>query len=385
VETLILKIQDLARGGAGVSRDDSGRVIFVPYTAPGDEVRVRIVDAKKNYAQAELLEVIHPSPQRQQPPCPAFGKCGGCQWQHLPYELQWRTKVGGVAHALKRVGLELSSGTSAAGQLAELPAERIWEYRNRVQLRGHRDELGFYAAGSNQRVPVDRCAIARPELNAAWEATRDEGRRFDLPYKVELEVLPDGQLRRTWNAGHAAAGFRQVHDDQNEKLKAWVAGAIAPGSSVLDLFGGAGNLSLGLGASGIASSVDCVDIGAPAGPRAGELARAWAGREGAYRFHRAPTARWIVKQASLEEGPGCQAAILDPPREGLGQDFAPIAESLEKLGARQIVAVGCDVDAWARDVSRFVKRGWRLERAAVLDLFPQTPHVESLARLVRDC
>src|SRR4051812_26561964 len=101
---LTLKIQDLARGGAGVSRDESGRVIFVPYTAPGDVVRVRITEEKKNYAQGELLEVVEPSSIRQKAPCPVFGRCGGCQWQHLPYELQFRTKLQGVVHALSRVG-----------------------------------------------------------------------------------------------------------------------------------------------------------------------------------------------------------------------------------------------------------------------------------------
>ena len=90
-----LEIQDLSRGGAGVARDASGRVIFVPFTAPGDRVRVRVAQAKKqNYANAELLEVVRPAELRQQPVCPVFGQCGGCQWQHLPYSLQWKTKGG---------------------------------------------------------------------------------------------------------------------------------------------------------------------------------------------------------------------------------------------------------------------------------------------------
>src|SRR5690349_20214142 len=118
-----LIIQDLARGGAGVARDASGRVIFVPYSAPGDRVRVRITESKKNYAQAELIELLEPSSLRQQPPCPVFGRCGGCQWQHLPYSLQWETKVKGVLHALGRVQVE------PPARLEELAAERIWEYR----------------------------------------------------------------------------------------------------------------------------------------------------------------------------------------------------------------------------------------------------------------
>ena len=361
---ITLKIQDLARGGAGVARDESGRVVFVPYTAPGDLVRIRIVETKKNYAQAELIEILEPSPQRQKPPCPVFGRCGGCQWQHLPYEIQWKTKVQGVLHALSRVQI------APPGPPEELPAERIWEYRNRVQLRGFKGELGFFAPGTNDRVPVDRCAIARPEINAVWEETRLEGARLERPYKVEVEVMPDGSVRKSWNSSHGAHGFRQVHDEQNEKLKAWVARGIAPGGALLDLFGGAGNLSLGL--MDRTATIDCVDTGAPRD-------REEPGRK--YRFHRESVARWVVKKASLNPRPVFDSAILDPPREGLGADFAAIAQSLESLGVRQIAAVGCDPDAWARDVSKFVKRGWQLTNVAILDLFPQTPHVESLALL----
>src|SRR5580704_6655799 len=100
MEILELEITDLARAGAGVARDPSGRVVFVPLTAPGDRVRAQVVDADKRYAQAILLEVLKPSPLRAQAPCTVFGRCGGCQWQHISYELQWKTKRGGVLHAL---------------------------------------------------------------------------------------------------------------------------------------------------------------------------------------------------------------------------------------------------------------------------------------------
>lgn len=372
---MIVKIQDLARGGAGVSRDGTGRVVFVPFTAPGDEVRIRIVEEKKNYAQGDLVEVLQPSSIRQTPPCPVFGHCGGCQWQHLPYELQWKTKFEGVLHALSRAGIERPS------QVELLPAEQIWEYRNRIQLRGLGDQIGFYAAGSNQRIAVDRCAIARPEINAVWEDTREQGRRYSAPYKVEVEVLENGEIRRTWNSPHAAAGFRQVHDEQNQKLRAWVQGALTPGNAVLDLYGGAGNLSLGLGA--IATEVRCVDMGAPQKERAAQLVPQWTGTPGSYHFERESVVRWLVRQAGSTPRARFSSALLDPPREGISADFVAISESLETLGVSELVAVGCDPDSWVRDLSRFLQRGWKLEKVAFLDLFPQTPHVESLAHLKR--
>lgn len=362
---ITITIHDLARGGAGVARDESGRVIFVPYTAPGDKVRVRVTDAKKNYAQAELVEVLEPSPQRVKAPCPVFGRCGGCQWQHLPYELQWKTKVGGVLQALSRVQVTLP------GAPEELPAERVWEYRNRVQMRGAGQELGFFEAGSNNRVPVDRCAIARPEINAVWEEVRAEGARLPRSYKVEVEVMADGSILKSWNSAHGAQGFRQVHDEQNLKLQNWVAQNLTPGGRLLDLFGGSGNLSLGL--RGKMTGIDCVDTGAPRD----------SGQMPGYSFHQAAASKWIAKKASQPSVARYQSAIVDPPREGLGSDASVIISSLELLGVTELVAVGCDPDAWARDLSRFIKAGWRLEKAAVLDLFPQTPHVESLALLRR--
>jgi 23S rRNA (uracil1939-C5)-methyltransferase len=376
--TLELEITDLSRGGAGVARQADGRVIFVPLTAPGDRVRARIVDTESRFANAELLEVLRPSPERIQPRCPLFGRCGGCQWQHLPYSRQWATKLEGVRHALRRTGVPQPD------QVDERPADRIWEYRNRVQLRGHGTDLGFFAARSNSLVPADRCDIARPEINTAWDEIRREAAPLpsDRIFKVEVEVLADGSLRKTWNSAHAAAGFRQVHDEQNEALRDWVGERIPSDREVLDLFGGSGNLSLSLAAR--VRRVDCVDTGAPRARPEGTPTNV--------EFHRAPVLGWLLRRAATvrgrSRGPNTEsferfptAAILDPPRDGLGRDATEIISALEALRVREAVAVGCDPDSWARDLSRFLRRGWRLERVAVIDLFPQTPHVESVAYL----
>jgi 23S rRNA (uracil1939-C5)-methyltransferase len=231
--------------------------------------------------------------------------------------------------------------------------------------------LGFYAKGSHDVVALDRCDIARPEINAAWEATRAESQELSRPFKVELEVSEAGELSKSWNQGHAAQGFRQVHDDQNEKLRAWVRSAITPGQPLLDLFGGSGNLSRQFAQS--SPEIHCVDLSVPRAMPVDLPSH--------FHFHRSPTADWLKRWKGGTSGNW--SAIIDPPRIGLGRDFHPIAEALEKAGVKELVAVGCDPDAWARDVSRFIKRGWKLDRVAALDLFPQTPHIESLARLIR--
>ncbi len=391
VEDLDLTISDIARGGAGVSRDPNGQVVFVPYTAPGDRVRARkwvpTGESKdeskggstklKGYAEAELIEVLEPSKIRETPRCPVFGKCGGCDWQHLPYALQWEVKWKGVLHALKRVQMLLPKGWEEGWEaIDKLPAERIWEYRNRIQLRGEGKALGFFRPRSKELVAIDRCDIARPEFNSEWEKVRAEGAALGRSYKVELEVLPSGQVRKSWNSRHSSGGFRQIHDEQNEKLKTWIQAHLGKNPIVFDLFGGSGNLSLPLLDRSV-EEVHCVDLGAPL--------QSAQPNESRIKYYRERVDAWLKAKAN-DQGfcsrvRGRVSVILDPPREGLLIGFPEIVQGLDDFGVNELVLVGCDADAWARDVSKLTKRGWTLAKLLVIDLFPQTHHVESVALL----
>ncbi len=356
-------ITDLSRAGSGVARDsESGRVVFIPFTAPGDRVRAEIVGEEKSYAHGRLIEILDRSPIRVEPPCPVFSRCGGCQWQHLPYENQWKTKISGIRHALKRVQVQ------ADVPFDEHPAEHPWNYRNRVQLRGEKAKIGFFAPESRELVEIESCPIARREINAEIPIARAHGDTLSKPYKVEIEVLTDGKTRQTWNAGHAAQGFRQVNDEQNDKLRAWVESKITPGRVVYDLFGGSGNLSERIAAR--ANRIHCVDVSAPRERPEGFPANV--------EFHRADTLRWVSRQPPAA---GPASAIVDPPRIGLGPELGTLAQELDRLGVTELIAVGCDVDAWARDLSRWIKKGWSVRRLAAFDFFPQTVHVESVALL----
>jgi tRNA/tmRNA/rRNA uracil-C5-methylase (TrmA/RlmC/RlmD family) len=398
-----LKIQDLSRGGNGVTREvaaagtlggDKPRVLFVPLTIPGDIVTVKVVAEERRFATAEVVEIESPSPDRVKAPCAVFGKCGGCTWQHVPYATQWKTKLAGALHALSRTEVKLP-----ARAVEEFPAANPWNYRNRVQLRARPAigpdgktvdgvTLGYFGRRSKDLVGVSRCEIAREELNAVLEETRAEAEAMieekitkgepSPEVKVEIEVLPDGTTRKAWNARHGALGFRQVNDDQNAKLQAYVRENIAEGAHFFDLYGGAGNFSYDDAAR--YSFVECVDTGSPEG--------GFEGQPENYRFFRGDVPRWLDRRTKeFEKGvfkpKGPIEVVLDPPREGLGDQSNKIAASLERLKSKKIVAVGCDPDSWARDLSRLAKHGWRVEKIAIFDLFPQTPHVESVAVLVR--
>jgi tRNA/tmRNA/rRNA uracil-C5-methylase (TrmA/RlmC/RlmD family) len=369
-----LKIDDLTRAGTGVGRDDGGRAIFVPYTAPGDVVDAQLTFESERYAEAKGIQWIELSPLRVKPRCAVFGKCGGCDWQHLPAEFQWQTKVRGLLHALKRVGL-----TELPSTLVEMPASQVWGYRNRIQLRGEGETLGFFAAGSRDLVPIDRCEIADERINRVIPEIKQVGaQRKDAQYKVELEVLPNGEVASAWNRSHAALGFRQVHDKQNEVLRNWVRDQVeeawkdlgVTAGWIYDLYGGNGNLSDLL--EGQSSGVDCVDLTAPESQTS-----SWR------KFHRQPVAVWVRKATKGTRSPGPNLAILDPAREGLGRDFQVIDQGLVRLGVSRVIYVGCDVDSFCRDVLKFVRNGYELLKLGALDFFPQTPHLESLAVLRR--
>ncbi|WP_455203803.1 class I SAM-dependent RNA methyltransferase [Kaarinaea lacus] len=372
-EQLTLAIIDVARGGAGVARHSDGRSVFVPYTITGDEVRASITEVKSKFAHANLIEIIKPSTQRISPRCTAFTRCGGCQWQHIPYAMQWQIKHNGVMQALRGAKINPPKNIDC------FPATQVWGYRNRIQLRGHKNEIGFFAPRSHKIVAIERCDIARAEINAQLSDAKNQGQRFNKPYKVEIEVLPTGDTSMNWNAPHAAAGFRQVNDEQNKKLKNWIASAVRNEQPVLDLFGGGGNLSWSIAAAG--NRVDCIDTSVPTIDPPG--------KPPSLNFHNAAVLTWLkqhitavkLNQQPLHEHP--MTAILDPPRGGLGNQFEDIINRLELLNVSEIIAVGCKTDTWVRDISRLLERRWRLNSIAIFDFFPHTPHVETAAHLIR--
>ena len=369
--TCTLHVDDLSRAGNGVAKEPAGRVVFIPFTAPGDVVTARITSQKSQYAQAELVEILQPSEQRQAPKCAVFGRCGGCAWQHIAYPLQWQTKSLGVKQALSRMKVPIPAAWE------EYPAAQIWSYRNRIQLRGNKDRVGLYAKTSHSIVPIERCEIAREELNRHIGAVREQGKRLAQPYKVELELLHDGTVRTTWNSVTAAAGFQQINSEQNSHLKQWVLEHICKHQPVLDLYGGSANLSAQL--APLSPHIDCVDVVVPDN----ETVK-WPDNMS---FHRSDVFSWVVNKAKLQRkntpvAPSC-SAIIDPPRGGMPEHLGEFIDGLQRLNVTELISVGCKTDTWVRDLAGFIQQGWQLENVAVFDFFPQTAHVESAGLLRR--
>ncbi|HEY6001088.1 MAG TPA: TRAM domain-containing protein, partial [bacterium] len=298
-----LSIERLAGGGDGVGHI-GGKAVFVPLAAPGDVVEAAIVEDRSRYCRARVLRVVVPSPDRVEPPCPLFGDCGGCAWQHVAYRAQLAAKRAVVEDALRRIGRLEPPPVPAV-----IPSPREYGYRHRARLHAVRAGgdvvLGFFRAGSHSVVPVASCPVLHPSLDAAlaalaaamracrgtipagsevradtgWDGaavrlsvSEPGGAPLDLPPALQLALRAAGDaagvaidaggpsaapLALPLGPGEDAlvttgATFTQVNLEQNRAL---VAAALEmaearPGTKVLDLCCGLGNLSLPAAAHG---------------------------------------------------------------------------------------------------------------------------------------
>jgi 23S rRNA (uracil1939-C5)-methyltransferase len=362
-KTATVTIHDVSRGGAGVGRLQSGQIVFVPWTDVGDEVEITYIASEDRSLQGTPVAWKKFGPDRIEPKCPYFSKCGGCDWQHIPYDRQWKIKVAGAQNALSRQSV-------TPPQIKEYPAKIQWSYRNRAQLRGRGERLGFFSRGSNSFVGVDRCDVLDERINETLPKIGTEATaRFQGPYKVEIALRNEGQVDWAFNQRHSSLGFQQAHPDQNLHLREWVRSHLTSQDVLVDLYGGNGNLSLGIAEK--FKEAHCVDVSVPDQIAGSSLI-----------FHKSDVDRWL-KSSDQRFANRESAVILDPPRAGLGPTIDIFGPWTKNNGTTEIIHIGCDADAAARDIARLIKLGFTLQDYGVADLFPQTAHVEVLAYLVR--
>ena len=374
-----LYVDNLAHGGHGVGRIDR-RVYFVPYAAPGDELEIDVVKETRGVRWAQIKQVLTPSPERQEPCCDRFGECGGCNWLHLQEtcQLEWKRRI--VNDCFQRIArLDIETDIK--------PPTTWMGYRTRARFHGDGAHWGFYARGSHDVVDLEECPLCHPRLNEALRTLR----QLPLRAAVEIIVNPDGhevlftaqrglaKLKRLFASRQATASpahflyngapvvcgaFSQPSLLLNTQLIQTVHAAIGEARSILDLYCGAGNLSLGLTDH---AQVTGLDHNAAAIQAASSLGRG--------DYH--------VGDESVIVEALCSGAwdvvLLDPPRTGAKQ----IADALAKADTQAIVYVSCDPATLARDARTLAEKDWRVVHATVVDMFPQTSHIETLCRLER--
>ncbi|HKK28126.1 MAG TPA: TRAM domain-containing protein [Gemmatimonadota bacterium] len=430
---LELEVESVAVGGDGVAREPSGRVVFVPVTAPGDRVRARVTEDRGSFLRALAEEVLVPGPDRRPPPCPYYGACGGCQLQHLEPAAQREAKRGAVRDALRRIG----------GLEAEVPPVREagprLGYRNRIALTLRRGDggapagaggadvrAGYHARGEPDRlVEVTGCPLAEPAVAEAWRALRRSWgpAARHLPAGEELRITVRGSA--TGSVAVLVEGGAPGEPGNPERVAAAVPGLstyawrpggerrarILAGEPVLrerwqgfevDLAPGVflqvnrrvseaveRSLDEGLGP---VDGLRVLDLYAGVGTRAarwslrGAEAAACeadpdavaAGEEAASRAGASPELRAGRVEDLLGTLVPADVVVLNPPRTGLSRQVARALR--ERGGAARLAYVSCDPATLARDLARLAG-AWELKGLEAFDAFPQTAHVETLAWL----
>jgi len=363
-----LTICDIAFGGEGVARVEDF-VIFVPFVLVGESVEVEIIEVKKRFARARLLRVLQASPERVKAPCPYFGDCGGCQYQHIAYEAQLRLKHKQVCDLFERIG-----GFSASLVAPVLPCPAPYGYRNRIMIRSQWDKfkqglnLGFIRADNRLVVDIEACQIAEPALNEQIQKVRaNPPPKGGL--KVVLRIPPEG-----WEV--PPDSFFQNNFFLLPKLVEVVRECLnhAGTKCLADIYCGVGFFSIEL--------ADLVEnfVGVEYDQMAIKAARRnAAARHAANGEFVAGKAEELLADVLKRFGERPATVLLDPPRKGCPPDML---ELLRQVRPAQVIYVSCHPATMARDLNVLLKDGvFNLAGVVPLDMFPQTAHVECVADL----
>ncbi len=408
-----LRAEKAVHGGS-VLVHDGGKPIFVSGALPGELVEAVPRGRRGGYETAATLHVLEPSPDRLEARCPHFGECGGCSWQHAAYDRQLAIKRQVVEEAWSRNGLRLPPEAPVLGMADP------WRYRIRGEFESCRTEsgfnFGFHRMRSQAVLPITTCPIHDERVERGVFAFRDaiRDRRLDNVQNLLLTVEPTGpgllwRLRFRGQSGRTPSPdlvadvasrlpdlvllddsmsldfwgltfrvrpetFVQTNYSQMLVLYETALGMLAagPGDRILDLYSGIGTIAIAVARA--AGSVTAVEE-SPSSVALGRLAA---------RINGAGNVRFLpgrvevaLRQVRLGEH---SAAVLDPPRAGC--DPAALAELL-RLSPDRLVYISCEPATHARDIAALVRGGYRVRRAAVVDMFPQTYHVESVALLER--
>jgi 23S rRNA (uracil1939-C5)-methyltransferase len=349
-ETIEVTIEKVIFGGDGLARLSQGFVVFVPFAAEGDRVRVRITERKAHHARAEIVGIVQPGRGRETPPCPYYASCGGCQYQHLTYAEESRLKENQVREAFARVG-----------KLPEAPVLPImagnpYGYRNRITVHAEAGRVGFRSVNGRELIDVRKCLLARPEVNAQLERLR-AGHPSDGHYSLRDGTVPP-------------SGFFQANHDLREPLRGLIAQALPEqGATLLEGYCGGGFFTeIAAGRFGRVVAVDN-------DPRT--LRDAHRLRLANVEWREADAVAVLPEELrALTEATGRETSVLvDPPREGLP---VRLAEALCLDPVACLVYVSCDPATLARD-ARMLAKTYRLVSVQPIDLFPRTAQIECVS------
>ena len=340
-----LEIHDVAFGGAGVGRVD-GKIIFVPFTIDGERVEAEVVEHRKSFDRAQLLNVIVRSAQRVNPTCPYFGHCGGCDYQHIAYHHQLELKRRQVVQLLERIG-----HITDVEVLPAFASANPYAYRNRITVHAVQGRIGFYAKNSREVVDIEHCAIAIPAVNDALQKLRATG-------------LADERHRTLRGAG-VPRTFTQTNDFVAAALLDFVVSRIV-GEVLIDAYCGSGFFGHALAKR--LRTVIGIDWNEPAINAAREAASS-------NETYICGDVAEIIESLLVRHQP--QTVILDPSADGIDDR---VTNALVLNSTNRLIYISCNPATLARDLAR-LRNKYRIVAVQPFDMFPQTAEIEAVAVL----
>jgi len=361
LRTVDLKITDVAFGGKGVAREN-GKAVFIPFTIERELVSAKITREKKQFAEAEVVDLRQRSPYRVDPPCPYFGRCGGCAYQHIDYAHQLEIKTRQVRDVLKRIG-----------KLDDVPMQPMissplpYAYRNRVTVHAANGVIGYFQRDSNRLIDVEHCSIAMEEVNRELADLRSHD-------------VPDGHY--TLRARSGPRVFSQTNDGVANALRDLIVQLMPSNQELLvDAFCGAGFFAKAL--VGKFQRIVGIDWDrfaiAAAKENATEKETYIAGDIEAELSRTDLTALSGQVSSGKTDGSAKTAVIVDPPAVGLS---ARLRKTIVDLAPATVIYVSCNPATLARDLAELRSR-FKIESVTPLDMFPQTAEIEVVAQLQR--
>ena len=383
-ECLELEIERILPGGVGLAHA-AGKTVFVSLAAPGDRVRVQVEREQGNVLFASVVEVLTPSPVRVEPPCPYFGRCGGCDFQQLTYEAQLAAKAEIIGDCLQRI-----ARLDHVPEIIVQPSPTNWRYRVRAtwQIDHEKQTIGYYERGSRRVCDIADCAVLMPELQQTLEQVRaTDWTEFPADLKHldavagenGVSLSPEFAEFRTNELSlrvgdevyrYNAESFFQINPALVGEMIEFALNDIR-GETALDLYCGVGLFTLPLG-----RRFEKV-FGVEGNPTAVRFARRNLEQAGLanVRVVTASVAEWMRGRSS-----GADFILLDPPRAGAE---SVVIKGILNLGPQRISYVSCDPATLARDLKKLIAGGYAIDSIRGFDLFPQTHHVETVVLLRR--
>src|SRR5215204_732645 len=376
-EPLVVTVERILPGGVGLAHLE-GKTVFVSLAAPGDRVRIRVDREKGNLLYASIVEVVEPSSERIEPPCPYFGRCGGCDFQQLNYSAQLHAKADIVRDCLYRIaGLDIPD-------IRIIPSPSEWQYRARAtwQLDSFEHTIGYYERSSRRVCDVAQCAVLVSPLQSTLEQVRNTGAEVVSNGLKHLDaVIGDNgvSLAPSFDSFHTreltlrvkdetytynAEAFFQVNQQLLDQIVDFALLDVE-GDTALDLYCGVGLFTLPL-----ARKFKNV-IGVEANPIATRFARRnlQQAQLSNAQIVTATVTDWIRSSKNTAD-----FVLLDPPRAGAE---SAVIKGILDARPSGISYVSCDPATLARDLKKLVAGGFRVESLRGFDMFPQTHHVET--------